>query len=47
MTSYTGADQLVAGLERAGVKTVFGLPGVHNLAAWEALRPPARSASRW
>ena len=34
----TGADQLVAGLERAGVKTVFGLPGVHNLAAWEALR---------
>jgi acetolactate synthase-1/2/3 large subunit len=34
----TGADQLVAGLERAGVKVVFGLPGVHNLAAWEALR---------
>ena len=22
----------------AGVKVVFGLPGVHNLAAWEALR---------
>jgi thiamine pyrophosphate-dependent acetolactate synthase large subunit-like protein len=34
----TGADQLVAGLERAGVKVVFGLPGVHNLPAWEALR---------
>ena len=28
----------MAGLERAGVKVVFGLPGVHNLAAWEALR---------
>jgi len=34
----TGADALVAGLERAGVKVVFGLPGVHNLPAWEALR---------
>ncbi|HWI73425.1 MAG TPA: thiamine pyrophosphate-binding protein, partial [Baekduia sp.] len=34
----TGADQLVAGLQRAGVKVVFGLPGVHNLPAWEALR---------
>jgi thiamine pyrophosphate-dependent acetolactate synthase large subunit-like protein len=34
----TGADELVAGLERAGVEVVFGLPGVHNLAAWEALR---------
>jgi acetolactate synthase-1/2/3 large subunit len=34
----TGADQLVAGLERAGVRVVFGLPGVHNLPAWEALR---------
>jgi thiamine pyrophosphate-dependent acetolactate synthase large subunit-like protein len=34
----TGADALVAGLERAGVEVVFGLPGVHNLPAWEALR---------
>src|SRR6478752_5996062 len=34
----TGADALVAGLERAGVRVVFGLPGVHNLPAWEALR---------
>jgi thiamine pyrophosphate-dependent acetolactate synthase large subunit-like protein len=34
----TGADVLVAGLEAAGVEVVFGLPGVHNLAAWEALR---------
>jgi thiamine pyrophosphate-dependent acetolactate synthase large subunit-like protein len=34
----TGADLLVAGLERAGVRVVFGLPGVHNLPAWEALR---------
>ncbi|WCB91918.1 Acetolactate synthase large subunit IlvB1 [Baekduia alba] len=34
----TGGDELVAALERAGVDTVFGLPGVHNLPAWEALR---------
>jgi acetolactate synthase-1/2/3 large subunit len=33
-----GADILVAGLEQAGVRVVFGLPGVHNLPAWEALR---------
>src|SRR3954452_18186037 len=36
--SRTGAQLLVAGLEAAGVDVVFGLPGVHNLAAWEALR---------
>ena len=36
--SPTGADALVAALEDAGVAVVFGLPGVHNLAAWEALR---------
>src|ERR1700712_2540971 len=34
----TGAQILVAALEDAGVKVVFGLPGVHNLPAWEALR---------
>jgi thiamine pyrophosphate-dependent acetolactate synthase large subunit-like protein len=34
----TGAELLVAALERAGVRVVFGLPGVHNLPAWEALR---------
>src|SRR3954447_17451178 len=34
----TGADLLVSALERAGVEVVFGLPGVHNLPAWEALR---------
>jgi acetolactate synthase-1/2/3 large subunit len=34
----TGGDELVAALERAGVAVVFGLPGVHNLPAWEALR---------
>ena len=36
--SRTGAQLLVAGLEAAGVDVVFGLPGVHNLPAWEALR---------
>src|SRR5439155_25764891 len=34
----TGADVLVSTLESLGVEAVFGLPGVHNLAAWEALR---------
>jgi thiamine pyrophosphate-dependent acetolactate synthase large subunit-like protein len=34
----SGAEILVASLEAAGVEVVFGLPGVHNLAAWEALR---------
>jgi acetolactate synthase-1/2/3 large subunit len=33
----TGAEQLVAALEATGVEVVFGLPGVHNLAVWEAL----------
>uniref|UniRef100_UPI0022B807C3 thiamine pyrophosphate-binding protein n=1 Tax=Geodermatophilus chilensis TaxID=2035835 RepID=UPI0022B807C3 len=34
--SPTGADHLVAGLQDLGVDVVFGLPGVHNLAVWEA-----------
>src|SRR3982751_559441 len=34
----TGAEVIVAALEDAGVPVVFGLPGVHNLALWEALR---------
>jgi len=33
----TAADLLVRALEHAGVRVVFGLPGVHNLPAWEAL----------
>jgi acetolactate synthase I/II/III large subunit len=35
--TVTGAELLVRGLEEAGVEVVFGLPGVHNLAAWKAL----------
>ena len=34
----SGAQVVVAELERAGVEVCFGLPGVHNLALWEALR---------
>ena len=34
----TGAQVIVDELERAGVEVCFGLPGVHNLALWEALR---------
>ena len=32
----TGADELVRALRLLGVDTVFGLPGVHNLAVEEA-----------
>ena len=34
----TGAETIVSALEATGVEVVFGLPGVHNLALWEALR---------
>ncbi|MDA0181524.1 thiamine pyrophosphate-binding protein [Solirubrobacter phytolaccae] len=34
----SGAEVVVEALERAGVEVVFGLPGVHNLALWAALR---------
>jgi acetolactate synthase-1/2/3 large subunit len=34
----SGAQAIVAQLEGAGVEVCFGLPGVHNLALWEALR---------
>ncbi len=34
----TGATRLVAALDQLGVKLVFGLPGVHNLPIWKALR---------
>ena len=32
----TGGAALVAALEQLGVEVAFGLPGVHNLAAWKA-----------
>ena len=34
----TGAQLIVDLLEQEGVEVAFGLPGVHNLALWEALR---------
>ena len=34
----TGAEHITSALEHAGVEVVFGLPGVHNLALWDALR---------
>ncbi len=34
----SGAQVIVDSLEAAGVEVCFGLPGVHNLALWEALR---------
>ena len=30
------AEAIMSTLARAGVRTIFGLPGVHNLAFWEA-----------
>ena len=32
----TGGEALVGALEELGVEVAFGLPGVHNLAAWRA-----------
>ena len=34
----TGSEVIVEELRAAGVEICFGLPGVHNLALWEALR---------
>ena len=34
----SGAQAIVELLEAEGVEVCFGLPGVHNLALWEALR---------
>ena len=34
----TGAEWITRALEHADVEVVFGLPGVHNLALWDALR---------
>jgi thiamine pyrophosphate-dependent acetolactate synthase large subunit-like protein len=33
----TGADRIVETLDRLGVSVAFGLPGIHNLAIWQAL----------
>src|SRR3954464_12069227 len=33
----TGAERIVELLEAHGVEVCFGLPGVHNLALWQAL----------
>jgi acetolactate synthase-1/2/3 large subunit len=41
---FTGADGAVQQLEALGVSTIFGIPGVHNLALFEALdRSPIRT----
>jgi thiamine pyrophosphate-dependent acetolactate synthase large subunit-like protein len=37
-TTATGATRLVETLEQLGVELAFGLPGVHNLPIWKALR---------
>ena len=38
MTERTGGDAVVAGLSQAGVDVVFGIPSVHNLPIYDALR---------
>ncbi|MGZ6491936.1 MAG: thiamine pyrophosphate-binding protein [Actinomycetota bacterium] len=44
MPVQTGASALVAQLDALGVDVVFGIPGVHNLAIFEALdRSPIRT----
>src|SRR4051812_17872046 len=34
----TGAEAIVGALEAEGVEVCFGLPGVHNLPLWDAVR---------
>jgi len=34
----TGAQRIVQALKEAGVKTVFGIPSIHNIGLYEALR---------
>ncbi len=38
-TAATGAQLVIQSLEAHGVDTVFGIPGVHTLALYDALRP--------
>ncbi|HKH87970.1 MAG TPA: thiamine pyrophosphate-binding protein, partial [Acidimicrobiales bacterium] len=42
MTRRTGGDAVVVGLERAGVDVVFGIPSVHNLPIYDAIRRDGR-----
>jgi acetolactate synthase-1/2/3 large subunit len=42
MTDRTGGDAVVDGLKRAGVDVVFGIPSVHNLPIYDAIRRDGR-----
>ena len=42
MEQVTGGDLVVAALEHAGVDVVFGIPSVHNLPIYDALRRHGR-----
>lgn len=37
MSTGTGAVRIVETLDGLGVRVAFGLPGIHNLAIWQAL----------
>lgn len=42
MGAVTGGDEVVAALEALGVEVVFGIPSVHNLPLYDALRRRGR-----
>ncbi len=42
MSEHTGGDSVVDVLEEAGVEVVFGIPSVHNLPIYDALRRRSR-----
>ena len=51
MAIMTGGQAVVAALQAEGVRTVFGIPGMHTLHLYEALRtaptdPPLHDAAR-
>ena len=45
MTEQTGGDVVVEALASAGVEAVFGIPSVHNLPIYDALRRDGRIRS--
>lgn len=42
MTERTGGDMVVEALVEAGVEVVFGIPSVHNLPIYDAIRRDGR-----
>ena len=42
---HSGADEIVKTLKEAGVDVVFGIPSIHNIRLYEALRKESNTFS--